>query len=76
MPDAVKSASRRSRACVSAGAARPLLKATRRNSEAATPEHKRAQALHYVLDSQQLSATEKDWLLGRIARQVLSWSTT
>jgi L-fuconolactonase len=33
-----------------------------------------AQSLHYVLYSNQLSDTEKEWLLGRSARQVLRWS--
>jgi L-fuconolactonase len=33
-----------------------------------------AQCLYYLLDSGQLSRTEKQWLLGRSARQVLNWT--
>ena len=32
-----------------------------------------AEALHYLLDSDQLSETEKEWLFGRTVRQVLRW---
>jgi 2-polyprenyl-6-methoxyphenol hydroxylase-like FAD-dependent oxidoreductase len=32
-----------------------------------------AHTLHYLLDSDQLSETEKEWLLGRSVRQVLRW---
>jgi amidohydrolase family protein len=32
-----------------------------------------SQALHYVLDSDQLSDEEREWLLGRSVRQVLHW---
>jgi L-fuconolactonase len=32
-----------------------------------------AQCLYYLLDSDQLSRTEKEWLLGGTARQVLNW---
>jgi L-fuconolactonase len=32
-----------------------------------------AEALHYLLDSDQLSDTEKEWLFGRTVRQVLRW---
>jgi predicted TIM-barrel fold metal-dependent hydrolase len=32
-----------------------------------------AHTLHYLLDSDQLSQTEKEWLLGKSARQVLRW---
>jgi L-fuconolactonase len=33
-----------------------------------------AQCLYYLLDSDQLSRTEKEWILGGSARQVLSWA--
>ena len=33
-----------------------------------------AQCLYYLLDSDQLSRTEKEWLLGGSARQILSWA--
>jgi predicted TIM-barrel fold metal-dependent hydrolase len=33
-----------------------------------------AQSLHYLLDSDGLSASEKAWLLGRAAREVLGWA--
>ena len=32
-----------------------------------------AEALHYLLDSDQLSESEKEWLFGRSVRQVLRW---
>jgi predicted TIM-barrel fold metal-dependent hydrolase len=32
-----------------------------------------AESLHYLLDSDQLSETEKEWLFGRSVRQVLRW---
>jgi predicted TIM-barrel fold metal-dependent hydrolase len=32
-----------------------------------------AHTLHYLLDWDELSETEKEWLLGRSARQVLRW---
>jgi predicted TIM-barrel fold metal-dependent hydrolase len=32
-----------------------------------------AEALHYLLDSDQLSETEKEWLFGRSVRRVLRW---
>jgi hypothetical protein len=32
-----------------------------------------AEALHYLLDSDQLSDTEKEWLFGRTVQQVLRW---
>ncbi|HEY3063834.1 MAG TPA: amidohydrolase family protein [Chloroflexota bacterium] len=32
-----------------------------------------AHTLHYLRDSDQLSDTEKDWLLGRSVRQILRW---
>jgi L-fuconolactonase len=32
-----------------------------------------AEARHYLLDSDQLSDTEKEWLFGRTVRQVLRW---
>jgi L-fuconolactonase len=35
-----------------------------------------AQALYYLLDSDQLSETEKEWLLGRSVRRVLRWPAT
>jgi predicted TIM-barrel fold metal-dependent hydrolase len=33
-----------------------------------------AEALHYLLDSDQLSDTEKEWLFGRSVRQALRWN--
>ena len=33
-----------------------------------------AQCLYYLLDSDALSATEKEWLLGRSLRRALNWS--
>jgi L-fuconolactonase len=35
-----------------------------------------AEQLHYVLDSDQLSETEKEWLFGRSLRQVLRWPSS
>ena len=35
-----------------------------------------AEALHYLLDSDQLSETEKEWLFGRSLRQALSWTNS
>lgn len=35
--------------------------------------HTWAQSLHYLLYSEQLSASEKAWVLGRSARAVLGW---
>jgi L-fuconolactonase len=35
--------------------------------------HTWAQSLHYILYSDLLSETEKEWILGKTARQVLSW---
>ena len=32
-----------------------------------------AQTLYYLLDSDQLSSNEKEWLLGRSVRRSLSW---
>jgi predicted TIM-barrel fold metal-dependent hydrolase len=32
-----------------------------------------SQALHYVLDSDELSSEEKEWLLGKSVRQALKW---
>jgi predicted TIM-barrel fold metal-dependent hydrolase len=32
-----------------------------------------AQSLHYLLYSSLLSETEKEWVLGRSVRQILSW---
>jgi predicted TIM-barrel fold metal-dependent hydrolase len=32
-----------------------------------------AHSLYYLLDSDQLSLTEKEWILGRSVRQVLRW---
>ena len=33
-----------------------------------------AQYLYYLLDSDQLSRTEREWLFGGSARRVLSWT--
>jgi hypothetical protein len=35
-----------------------------------------AQALYYLLDSDQLSNIEKEWLLGASVRKALNWSTS
>jgi predicted TIM-barrel fold metal-dependent hydrolase len=37
--------------------------------------HSWAQALYYVLDSNELTDNEKEWILGRSVRTVLSWPT-
>jgi hypothetical protein len=34
-----------------------------------------AQTLYYLLDSDELSATEKEWILGRSLRRALNWWT-
>ena len=34
-----------------------------------------AHTLHYLLEWDELSETEKEWLLGRSARQILRWPT-
>ena len=33
-----------------------------------------AQCLYYLLDSDQLSETEKEWLLGGSVRKILNWT--
>jgi len=35
-----------------------------------------AEAVHYLLDSDQLSATEKEWLFGRSVHQALGWPSS
>jgi L-fuconolactonase len=37
------------------------------------PHHSWAQALYYVLDSNELTDLEKEWILGRSARTILRW---
>jgi predicted TIM-barrel fold metal-dependent hydrolase len=37
------------------------------------PHHTWAQALYYLLDSQVLSDEEKEWMLGRTAREIFRW---
>ncbi len=38
------------------------------------PNHTWSETLHYVRDNPDLSQSEKAWILGRSARQVLSWA--
>lgn len=38
--------------------------------------HSWAEQLHYLLGSDQLSETEKEWLLGRSVRQILRWPSS
>jgi L-fuconolactonase len=47
-----------------------------RFTEALAPyhgKHNYGQALHYLLDSDQVTETEKTWILGRTAQQLLRW---
>jgi predicted TIM-barrel fold metal-dependent hydrolase len=37
--------------------------------------HSWAQALYYILDSDALSDSEKEWILGRSVRELLRWPT-
>jgi predicted TIM-barrel fold metal-dependent hydrolase len=36
--------------------------------------HSWAEDFHYILDSNRLSQTDKEWLLGRTTRTILKWS--
>jgi L-fuconolactonase len=38
------------------------------------PNHTWAETLHYVRDNPELSQLDKEWVLGRAARQLLNWS--
>ena len=37
------------------------------------PEQTWAQTLHYLLDSDVMTETEKEWFFGKAARKLLAW---
>ncbi|HVX21910.1 MAG TPA: amidohydrolase family protein [Acidimicrobiales bacterium] len=39
-------------------------------------KHSYAEALHFILDTDELSSDDKEWILGGTARRLLNWPTT